>query len=133
MATPVQVQQKVLKVPFQIGDRGEVAFVTQPSVVAAQEITSALLTMQGERVMRPGIGSGFGSAVFENFPSHEVEFIRSELQTTLSRHCRYSTIHFVRMRSDQLGSLLIEVGFTPIAVSSNVLVITVPVFTAFER
>jgi len=52
--------------PFQIDQTGAVSFDTDPIKWATNHILALLLTIPGERVMRPNYGIGIYTLVFEN-------------------------------------------------------------------
>ena len=52
--------------PFQIDGTGTVGFDTDPIKWATNHLLALLLTIPGERVMRPGYGVGIYALVFEN-------------------------------------------------------------------
>lgn len=128
MATAQQVRPRTIQVPFQIGSRGEVAYVTNPGAMAAQEIKAAVLTYEGERLMRPDVGSPFSTAIFGPIPGDDIDYLSNSLQTALARQCRMSVVNDVTFDMSTVGQLAVSINYTPIAFVGTMTVV-VPLFT----
>jgi len=108
------VKQLTLKVPFQIGGTGGVATITDPVVLAAQEIKTVLLTLRGERVMRPEIGSPVNTRIFAPLDSADSELQTDLLLAALQEQCVLSNIQsatFTTSTND--GVAIFKIAYTP--------------------
>jgi phage baseplate assembly protein W len=117
--------QLAIKVPFQVGETGSIATITDPTVLAAQEIKTVLLTSLGERLMRPTVGSGFNARLFA--PLENADFYTAMVMDALNKQCILSTIQqaLVSVNGND-GTLSLSVQYTPITGSlSQSLVVTI--------
>lgn len=114
MANPSQLQERVLKVPFQIEPEGSVSYVTSPVVAAAQELRSAVMTFAGERIMRPGVGSPFSMQAFTPLASIDADFITMQMMTALGQQLTRSTVQSINVTAGN-GTWNININYTPIA------------------
>ncbi len=117
MPVTTQVQEKVLQTPFQIGPQGAVAFITSPSAIAAQEILAIVLTYDGERLMRSGVGSPFSMQVFSTSLDNDSDFVTTSLLQALQSQVTRSTIQTLHVSANE-GAWYITVLYTPLAFST---------------
>lgn len=107
--------QLTLKVPFQIDPvTGGVASIVDPVVLAAQEIKTVLLTMAGERLFNPGVGSSFNTHLFGAISSADAELQTELMLGALQTQVTLSTIQsavFTVSQND--GTLSFNVDFVP--------------------
>lgn len=86
------VKQLAIKLPFQIDQTGGIATIIDPVILAAQEIKTVLLTLAGERLMRPEIGSPFNTHIFSPLGAADMELQIDLLLDSLQKQCILSTI-----------------------------------------
>lgn len=55
-----------ISLPFGFNEFGEVSYSTDPRKIWQDRVYTAILTQTGERLMRPGYGTSFLDASFEN-------------------------------------------------------------------
>lgn len=117
MPTIKQVQERLIKVPFRVGDRGEIAFVTDPISMAAQEIRTIVFTYIGERVMRPGFGSPVQLSLFGPIREEE-DLMMTQLNEALNQQCTLSSIQSTIVKlgdAVNLGEIEVEIEFVPLS------------------
>lgn len=100
---------EVLQVPFQIGQDGAIATVSNLSAIAVQEIHSVIATIPGERLMRPGYGSNAHNMIFEPLQD-DVDGIAEEIRNSLNGQVVNSTIQLVQCMHDPLDPSQINIS-----------------------
>lgn len=74
-----------IRVPFQVGPDGGIAWTEDPVIQAIQHIMSAVVTNPGERVMRPEYGVPVYSALFNANDEVIQSDLRSSMEVALAR------------------------------------------------
>ena len=102
--------------PFQIDSTGAVAFDADPRRWAINHILAILLTIPGERVMRPTYGVGIYRFVFENDDPIEEQNIIADFNTQIATYepnINIMDVEFTRpMVPNFSGVVTMQISFT---------------------
>lgn len=102
--------------PFQIDSTGAVAFDADPRRWAINHILAILLTIPGERVMRPTYGVGIYRFVFENDDPIEEQNIIADFNTQIATYepnITITEVEFVRQSEPNYsGIVIMMISFT---------------------
>lgn len=105
---------KAIKTPLYFED-GKIATVSTPEQIARQKIIDVLVTTPGERVMRPGYGSGIYSLLFEPADPLVVADFRAEALMDVQESVSGVAVKdlIIRSGSDMYGDpTTLDIGIT---------------------
>lgn len=74
-----------LALPLRLDGQGRMATMSDPKTIAAQHLTTYLLTRKGERVMRPDFGSPVKDYTFENLDPLSLTLLTQRVQQQVGR------------------------------------------------
>jgi phage baseplate assembly protein W len=87
---------KAISLPFSFDTEGRVSNTTDLSKIIQDRVVLAIMTITGERVMRPNFGTYVRRAVFENI-GEAVTLVEQEISTGFSNQFPY--LHLINVTS----------------------------------
>ena len=121
---------RALSFPFRLNNTGKLAECANYDEVVRGQVVDAVMTNQGERVMRPRHGCDVQSALFD--PADELER-RDAGSVVKARLASFVTRAYIRssvFREGEMGSAYLDISYraTPYSTDAS---ITVPVSSEF--
>lgn len=102
-----------IALPLHLDGQGRIATLTDPSKIAAQHLTTYLLTSPGERLMRPEFGTPVKDYTFENLDPLSVTLLTQRVQEKIGRDV--ANVRLISMTADEdydQGALTLTVEFS---------------------
>jgi len=109
----VRQPSREIRVPFQVGSDGGIAWTDDPVIQAMQHVLSVVVTNPGERVMRPDYGVPVYSALFNSNDEIVQSDLRSRMDEALGRwlpNVEIVVIDFIGT-NDEIGLMEFNIQF----------------------
>lgn len=101
--------------PLSVDAQGRISTTPDTTVAAGQHLSSYLLTLPGERVMRPAFGTQLGAQVFESMDPVQYELLKARVVDKVNADVRDVRLIDVAPKANyEEATLEVSVEFAPI-------------------
>lgn len=105
------MSSRAISLPFSFDARGGVSYSEDPKKIIQDKIVLVIMTLMGERVMRPSFGTSARSKVFENISSAGIA-VEQAVSTGFSKWLPYLNLLNVGVATNADGVMSIDVQYS---------------------